>query len=115
MKPTNSRLLVKIFLWFWATVLITAIASAITFWIRAHSSPYQWHASLIDKARSSGETAIQIYEDNGPVAAIKYMALLKRENLLNPCLFDRSRNVLAGRDCNSMADMLPNLGAPGVP
>ena len=115
MKLTHNRLLVKIFLWFWATVLITAIASAITFWIRAHSSPYQWHASLIEKARSSGETAIQIYEDSGPVAAIKYMSFLKRENLLNPCLFDRSHNVLAGRDCDSMADMLPNLGAPGVP
>jgi two-component system sensor histidine kinase CpxA len=115
MKLANRSLLLKIFLWFWATVLITAIASAVTFWIRAHSSPYQWHASLIEKARSSGENAIQIYEESGPVAAVKYLALLKRDNLLNSCLFDRSGNVLAGRDCDAVADMLPDLSAPGVP
>ena len=115
MNRTHRSLLLKIFLWFWATVLITAIASAITFWIRAHSSPYQWHASLIEKARSSGESAIQIYEESGPVAAVKYLVLLKRDNLLNSCIFDRSGNILAGRDCNAVADMLPNLSAPGVP
>jgi two-component system, OmpR family, sensor histidine kinase CpxA len=115
MKLTHRSLLLKIFLWFWATVLITGIASAITFWIRAHSSPYQWHASLIETARRSGETAVQTYEQNGPVAAAKYMAQLKRENLLNPCLFDRSRNVLAGRDCDLVADMLPDVSSPGVP
>jgi len=58
-KQNHRSLLLKIFLSFWATVLITAIASAITFWIRAHNSPYQWHASLIETARRSGETAIQ--------------------------------------------------------
>jgi two-component system, OmpR family, sensor histidine kinase CpxA len=115
MKLTHRSLLLKIFLWFWATVLITAIASAITFWIRAHSSPYQWHASLIEKARSSGENAIQIYEESGPIATVKYLVLLKRDNLLNSCLFDRSGKVLAGRDCDAVADMLPDLSAPGVP
>lgn len=115
MKLTHRSLLLKIFLWFWATVLITGIASVLTFWIRAHSSPYQWHASLIEKARTSGEAAIQIYEENGPVATVKYLALIRRDNLLNACLFDRSGNVLAGRDCESVADMLPNLSSPGVP
>ena len=115
MKLTHRSLLLKIFLWFWATVLITGIASVLTFWIRAHSSPYQWHASLIEKARNSGETAIQIYEENGAVATVKYLALARRDNLLNSCLFDRSGDVLAGRDCESVADMLPNLSAPGVP
>lgn len=115
MKLTHRSLLLKIFLWFWATVLITAVASAITFWVRAHGSPYQWHASLIEKARSSGETAIQIYEQAGAQGAFKYLAQLRRDNLLNSCLFDRSGNVLAGRDCEAVADMLPNLSAPGVP
>ncbi|WP_109487323.1 ATP-binding protein [Occallatibacter savannae] len=115
MKLTHRSLLLKIFLWFWATVLITGIASVLTFWIRAHSSPYQWHASLIEKARSSGETAIRIYEDSGPVGTVKYLSLLKRDNLLNACLFDRSGRVLAGHDCEDVADMLPNLSAPGVP
>src|SRR3569833_962408 len=115
MRLTHSRLLIKIFLWFWATVLITAIASAITFWIRAHSSSFQWHASLIEKARSAKKTAIQIYEDSGPVPTIKYLVQLKREYLLNSCLFDRSRNVLAGRDCDSVTDMLPDLSAPVAP
>ena len=115
MKLTHRSLLLKIFLWFWVTVLITGIASVLTFWIRAHSSPYQWHASLIEKARTSGETAIKIYEENGPVATVKYLALIRRDNLLNACLFDRSGNVLAGRDCESVADMLPNLSAPGAP
>jgi len=114
-KPTHRSLLLKIFLSFWATVLITAIASAITFWIRAHNSPYQWHASLIETARRSGETAIQTYEQDGPVAAARYMAQLKRENLLNPCLFDRQRNMLAGGDCEGFAEMLPDLSGPGVP
>jgi two-component system, OmpR family, sensor histidine kinase CpxA len=115
MRLTHRSLLLKIFLWFWATVLVTAIASAITFWIRAHSSPYQWHASLIETARQSGEFTIQTYEQDGPAAAARYMARLRRENLLNPCLFDRSHHVLAGRDCDAVSDMLPDLSAPGVP
>jgi len=115
MKTTHRSLLLKIFLWFWATVLITAIASAVTFWARAHSSPYQWHASLLETARRSGESAIEIYEQNGSMAAAKYMAQLRREKLQNPCLFDRARNVLAGRDCDTIADMLPDLSDPGVP
>ena len=115
MKLTHRSLLLKIFLWFWATVLITAIASAVTFWIRAHSSPYQWHASLIEAARRSGETAIATYEQNGPAAAARYMAQLRHENLLNPCLFDKFHNVLAGADCEAVADMLPDLREPGVP
>lgn len=115
MKLTHRSLLLKIFLWFWATVLITGIASAITFWIRAHSSPYQWHASLIERARNSGETAIHLYEESGAIAAARYMKQLNQENLSNSCLFDRSGKVLAGRDCETIADMLPNLSAPGVP
>jgi two-component system, OmpR family, sensor histidine kinase CpxA len=115
MKLTHRSLLLKIFLWFWATVLITAIASVITFWIRSHGSPYQWHASLIERARTSGETVIQTYEQNGPIAAARYMQQLKHENLSNPCLFDKSRDVLAGRNCGAVADMLPNLTGPGVP
>lgn len=115
MNFAHRSLLFKIFLWFWATVLITAIASAVTFWIRAHSSPYQWHASLIETARRSGETAIQTYEQSGPIAAAKYMAQLQSEHLQNPCLFDRRRTVLAGQDCDAVADMLPNLSDPGVP
>jgi two-component system, OmpR family, sensor histidine kinase CpxA len=115
MMLTHRSLLLKIFLWFWVTVLITAIASVITFWIRAHSTPYQWHASVIEAAQISGETAIRTYEENGPIAAARYMAQLKRENLLNPCLFDQSGNVLAGRNCDAVADMLPNLNGVGVP
>jgi two-component system, OmpR family, sensor histidine kinase CpxA len=115
MKLTHRSLLLKIFLWFWFTVLITAIASVITFWIRAHSSPYQWHASLIERTRMSGETAIQTYEQNGPIAAARYMEQLRHQNLSNPCLFDRLRHVLAGRNCDAVADMLPNLSDPGVP
>ena len=115
MTLTHRSLLLKIFLWFWATVLITAVASVVTFWIRAHNSPYQWHASVIETARSSGETAIQTYEQGGPIAATRYMVQLEQRNLRNPCLFDRSQNVLAGRNCDALADMLPNLTDLGVP
>ena len=109
MKQTHRSLLLKMFLSFWATVLITAIASVITFWIRSHGSPYQWHASLIEKARSSGTMAVQTFEQSGPPAAAAYLKDLEHENLLNACLFDRSGQVLAGQNCETVADMLPNL------
>lgn len=115
MNVTHRNLLVKIFLWFWATVLITAAASVITFWVRAHSTPYQWHASVIETARISGEKAIQTYEQGGQIAASRYLVQLEHRNLQNPCLFDRSHNALAGRNCDALADMLPNLTEPGVP
>jgi two-component system sensor histidine kinase CpxA len=115
MNLTHRSLLVKIFLWFWATVLITAAASVITFWVRAHSSPYQWHASVIETTRISGEAAIQAYEKGGQIAASRYMMQLERRNLKNSCLFDSAHNVLAGRSCDALADMLPNLTEPGVP
>jgi len=43
------------------------------------------------------------------------MRQLENRNLVNPCLFDMSHNVLAGRNCDTLADMLPNLTESGVP
>ena len=115
MKLTHRSLLLKIFLWFWITVLITAIASVITFWIRSHGSAHQWHVPLIETTRSSGTTAVQTFERSGPSAAAAYLRELEHENFLNACLFNRSGKVLAGLNCDKVADMLPNLTDLGTP
>lgn len=112
-------LLLRIFLWFWITAFVTGIALIITFVFGPGNVPNQWHNSLADTARSTGAVAVEEFERGGAAAASVYIASLESDSMLRACLFDKSWQPLAGRDCGTFRDMMPEsrgmTGPPGPP
>jgi hypothetical protein len=89
-------LFLKIFLWFWATVIATGIALVLTFILEPRSVPSRWHATLQDTARYSGTIAVEEAERGGAPAASDYIQRISRETRLRACLFDWMGRRIAG-------------------
>jgi len=106
MKLAIQSLFLKIFFWFWATALATGIALVITFIFGPGRVPSRWHSSLTDTARSSGMIALAELERGGVPAASSYIESFERDTQLRACLFDLYGKPIAGRECETFADML---------
>jgi two-component system, OmpR family, sensor histidine kinase CpxA len=106
-------LFLKIFLWFWATVIATGIALVLTFFLEPRSVPSRWHASLVDAARYSGELAIDAVEHYGVQVASSHMEQMEQETHLRSCLFDVPGQVTVGGDCRNFQEMLSHVTAAG--
>jgi two-component system sensor histidine kinase CpxA len=115
MKLTLQSLFLKIFLWFWATAIVTGIALVITFILGPGGVPSRWHSSLTDTARSSGMIALAELARGGVPAASSYIETLERDTQLRACLFDLKRNPVAGRGCETFADMLSRAASSRSP
>lgn len=105
MKFTMPRLFLRIFFWFWATAFATGIALVITFIFGPGRVPSRWHSSLTDNARTSGMIALAELERGGAPAASTYIESLERDTRLRACLFDVNGKPVAGKGCETFADM----------
>ncbi len=115
MKLTMQSLFLKIFFWFWATAFATGIALVITFILGPGGVPSRWHSSLTDTARSSGLIALAELERGGAKAASSYIDSLERDTQLRACLFDLDGNPVAGKGCETFADMRSRVAASRLP
>ena len=111
MKLTMPSLFLKIFLWFWATVIATGIALVLTFIFEPRGVPSQWHATLMETAHSSGAIAVSEAERGGDSAAAAYIGRIEGEMHLRTCLFDQSGALVAGSDCGSFQSMTSHVTA----
>jgi two-component system, OmpR family, sensor histidine kinase CpxA len=102
-------LFLKIFLWFWSTVMVTGIALVLTFILEPRSVPSRWHATLTDTARYSGMVAVEEVEVGGAPAASAYVERLEGEMHLRACLFDLVGDPIAGKGCETFEDMISHL------
>jgi two-component system sensor histidine kinase CpxA len=105
MKLTLRSLLLKIFLWFWVTVIVTGISLVLTIMLEPRGVPAQWHSTLAETARFSGTIAVQTFEREGKPGASVYLNRLAHDTNLKACLFDVSRNVIAGGGCETFQRM----------
>ena len=115
MKLTMQSLFLKIFFWFWATAFATGIAVVITFILGPGGVPSRWHSSLTDTARSSGMIALAELERGGAPAASSYIESLERDTQLRACLFDVNGNPIAGKGCQTFADMRSRVATSRSP
>lgn len=104
-------LFLKIFLWFWATVVVTGIALILTFIIQPRSVPSRWHATLTDTALYTGRLVVEIDEREGRESASAYLTRVARETHMSACLFDLAGNVIAGTGCRQFYDMASHVRA----
>jgi two-component system, OmpR family, sensor histidine kinase CpxA len=109
-------LFLKIFLWFWATVIVTGIALVVT-WIIFQPRNFQssTEMNLADTAWISGAAAVDRFERQGAPAATSYMEDLNRKAHLRSCLFDIRGNALAGTHCESLEAAGQHQIPPGSP
>ncbi|KAA6464923.1 HAMP domain-containing protein [Acidobacteria bacterium AB60] len=116
MKLGVGSLFFKIFLWFWATVIVTGVALLFTFILGPHSVPSQWRSTLSRTAAFSGTIAVAAADHEGPAAASAYVERLERETHLRACLFDSAGHPLAGARCETFSSMVSSVlaGQPSV-
>jgi len=108
-------LFLKIFFWFWATVVATGVALVLTFIVEPRSVPSRWHATLTETARYSGTIAVETVEREGVGEASAYLGRLAHETHMTACLFDSAGKVLAGTGCNDFLNMVPHVTGSKVP
>jgi len=93
------HLFVKIFLWFWATVILTGISLVLAFFLQSVNVPSRWHAGFEDTARYFGTAAAATFEQGGVSAADEYIHRLSEDAHIHGCLFDDAGHPLAGEYC----------------
>ncbi len=98
MKLYNS-LFWKIFLWFWATVIVIALSMVLTFLLDPARNSSRWHESLSRIARYSGTAVMEEAELHGAPAASAYMKDVGNTTQMNACLLDEAGEVIAGDRC----------------
>lgn len=104
-------LFLKIFLWFWATVVATGIALILTFIVEPRSVPSRWHATLTDTARYSGTIAVETAEREGIGPASAYLERIARGTHMAACLFDSAGAAIAGTGCRDLREMASHVTA----
>jgi two-component system, OmpR family, sensor histidine kinase CpxA len=115
MRFPAQSLFLKIFLWFWATAIVTSISLIITFILGPGSVPAQWHSSLADTARSSGTIAIAEYEKGGSSAASVYLERFEHDTQLRTCLFAQNGGVIAGTHCETFSHLRDQVALTNKP
>jgi two-component system, OmpR family, sensor histidine kinase CpxA len=109
--PIMRSLFLKIFFWFWATVVATGVALILTFIIEPRSVPSRWHETLTDTARYSGTIAVETAEREGFGSAAAYLERVAHETHMNACLFDTAGRVIAGTGCQDFLSMTSHVTA----
>ena len=108
-------LFLKIFLWFWATAILTGIALVLTFVLPPGGVPARWHAALSMTARLYGRAAVGEMESGGLAAAAAYLDDLDRSAHTQACLFDMDGNPIAGHECSSFQSLVKKAGISTTP
>jgi two-component system sensor histidine kinase CpxA len=104
-------LFLKIFFWFWATVIATGVALILTFILEPRGVPSRWHATLTETARYSGTITIETAERDGIGSASAYLERLARDTQITACLFDSAGRVIAGTGCEGFLSMTSHVSA----
>jgi hypothetical protein len=99
-------LFLKIFLWFWATAILTGVALILTFVLQPGGVPARWHMALSETARMYGRAAVGEMERGGRAAVADYLQDLSRGAHTQACLFDQNGTAVAGNACDTFLPLV---------
>ena len=108
-------LFLKIFLWFWATVVLTGITLIFSFLLQPGGASFRIHAALGETASVYGRAAIAELEGGGPEAAATYLEDLRKNAHTSACLFNREGTEIAGHDCASFSRLVNAAAEKSAP
>ena len=103
------RLFVKIFLCFWATVVLTGITLVLAFVLQPRNVPSHWQAGLADTTKYFGAAAVGALEQGGVAEVTRYTHQLFTDGHIHACLFDAAGNPLAGESCLEFSEIVANV------
>lgn len=109
------RLFLKIFLWFWLTVVLTGISLVLAFVLQPQSVPSRWRAGFADTVKYFGEAAVGALEQGGVPAASRYIDQLSQDAHIHACIFDAAGKALAGKYCPEFTGMAEHVARGGSP
>lgn len=89
-----NRLFLKIFLWFWATVVLLAIALVLSFVLGPRGSYMPWQ-----NVQAIASDVISQLDRHGPAGANELLSRLEAGQHLEACLFDDRGTPIAGNHC----------------
>lgn len=104
-------LFLRIFFWFWATVIATGVALILTFILEPRSVPSRWHTTLTDTARYSGTIAVETAEREGIGSTSAYLERIAHQTHMSACLFDSAGRIIAGTTCQDFLSMTSHVTA----
>lgn len=104
MNLRMRSLFLKIFFWFWATVVATGIALVATWVIFQPKTPPRSQPNLADMSWLSGNTAVNTYEQRGAAAAAEFLEQFEHRTQLKSCLYNPSEDLLLGSGCKELND-----------
>lgn len=112
--PTRS-LFLKILLWFWATIVLTAFSIIVTLILQPGGVSSQWHDALIDTAKYAGATVVQEYEHHGAQGASDYLLERTRTTHLQACLLHLNGTSILGNGCERFNPVVHSVAENGKP
>jgi two-component system sensor histidine kinase CpxA len=109
-------LFVKIFIWFWATVVLTCLSLVLAFALQPHGVASRWHSSLEDTTKYYGTAVVGVLKQSGASAADMFISQLSTDTHVRACLFDDKGLVVAGWDCSEFKGDVDRVaqGAPSA-
>src|SRR5689334_2217931 len=108
------RLFIKIFLWFWATMLIATFAFALVLNLTPDQVISRWRSSTTTAVILYAQSAAEEMDRYGVQALNNYFDRIQSSGRVRAALLDESGNVIAGQVAKQAIALAPRtqLGAP---
>ena len=108
-------LFLKIFLFFWITVLLIGAAVVITWSLQPEIVFTRWQALMTEALATHAQNAAEIFERQGPGAAANYIQRLNYAGRMQAVLEDESGQPLIGRPSGEGARLAAHVIETGQP
>jgi two-component system sensor histidine kinase CpxA len=104
-----TRLFLKIFLWFWATAILTGLTLLGVVMFQNRQIRPQDHEGLVDTVRYFGTAAANITQQQGSGSGTEYMRKLSQDVRMRSCLFELNGQRVAGDQCDSFEGVISGV------
>lgn len=115
MNLPNRSLFLKILLWFWGTIALTAFSMIVTLILEPGGVSSQWHDTLIDTTKYAGTIVVQEYERHGAQEASEYLHERNRATHLQACVLHLDETTVLGNECERFARAAHAVALSGKP
>ncbi len=108
-------LFLKIFLWFWATVVIIGAVLVITWSLQPEIVVSRWRASTGEAISIYAQSAAEEFDRYGPKALGNYFQRLQTSSHVTAALLDEQGNVIAGKLSSNGRQLASEVGLSDQP
>jgi two-component system sensor histidine kinase CpxA len=108
-------LFLKIFLWFWITLLLIGVAIVVTWSLQPEIVFTRWQALMTEALATHAQNVAEIYERQGPGAAASYLQRLNRIGRMQTALLDDHGQLIFGKPSAEGARVAAHVVQTGTP